>query len=48
MAEIVAATIARMERSDALRTLVLSAFTVLLAVVFFALLIGDRVTAATF
>jgi hypothetical protein len=48
MAEIVAAARARMEESETLRTFALSAFTVILALAFLVLLVGDQVRAATF
>ncbi len=48
MAEIVVAVLARMGRSEPARLAALWAFTVMLAVAFLALLIGDQVHAASF
>jgi hypothetical protein len=48
MAELIVTTLARVERSEAGRVLALWAFTVVLAVAFLALLVGDQVRAASF
>lgn len=48
MAELIVTTLARVERSDAARIAALWAFTVVLAVAFLALLVGDQVQAASF
>ena len=48
MAELIATTLARVERSEPARVVALWAFTVALAVAFLALLVGDQVRAASF
>jgi hypothetical protein len=48
MAELIVTTLARVERSEPMRVAALSAFTVVLAVAFLALLVGDQVRAASF
>ena len=48
MAELIVTTLARVERSEPVRLAALSAFTVVLAVAFLALLVGDQVHAASF
>jgi hypothetical protein len=48
MAELIVTTLARVERSEPARLAVLWAFTVVLAVAFLALLVGDQVQAASF
>jgi hypothetical protein len=48
MAELIVTTLARVERSEPVRILALSVFTVVLAVAFLALLVGDQVHAASF
>ena len=46
MAELIVATVSRVEKSEPLRAAALWAFTALLAAVFLALLVGDQVSAA--
>ncbi len=48
MADLIATTLARVERSEPARVAALWAFTVVLAVAFLALLVGDQVRAASF
>jgi hypothetical protein len=48
MAELIASTLALVERSEPVRVAALWAFTVALAVAFLALLVGDQVHAASF
>jgi hypothetical protein len=48
MADLIVTTLARVERSEPLRVAALWAFTVVLAVAFLALLVGDQVRAASF
>src|SRR2546430_16000259 len=48
MADLLATTLARVERSEPARVAALWAFTVILAVAFLALLVGDQVRAASF
>ena len=48
MADLIVTTLARVERSEPARLVALWAFTVVLAVVFLALLVGDQVRAASF
>jgi hypothetical protein len=48
MAELIASTLARVERSEPVRVAALWAVTVMLAVAFLALLVGDQVHAASF
>ena len=48
MADLIVTTLARVERSELARVAALSAFTVVLAVAFLALLVGDQVRAASF
>ena len=48
MAELIVTTRARVERSGPARVAALWAFTVVLAVAFLALLVGDQVHAASF
>jgi hypothetical protein len=48
MADLIVATLTRLEKSEALRNAALWGVTALLAVVFLALLIGDQVHAASF
>jgi len=47
MADLIVTTLARMERSEPARLAALWAFTVLLALAFLALLVGDQVRAAS-
>lgn len=48
MAELIVTTLARVERSEPVRVAALSAFTIVLALAFLALLVGDQVHAASF
>jgi hypothetical protein len=48
MAELIVTTLARVERSEPARVAALWAATVVLAVAFLALLVGDQVHAASF
>lgn len=48
MAELIVATLARMERSEPARMAALWVVTVMLAFAFVALLVGDQAHAATF
>jgi hypothetical protein len=48
MAELIVTTLARVERSETARAVALWAFTVVLAVAFLALLVGDQVRAASY
>jgi hypothetical protein len=48
MADLIVTTLARFERSEPARVIALCAFTVVLAVAFLALLVGDQVHAASF
>jgi len=48
MADLIVTTLARVERSEPARVAALWAFTVILAVAFLALLVGDQVRAASF
>jgi len=48
MADLIVTTLARVERSEPARLVALWAFTVVLAVAFLALLVGDQVRAASF
>jgi len=48
MAELIATTLARADRSELIRVVALGAFTVVLGVAFLALLVGDQVRAASF
>jgi hypothetical protein len=48
MAELIVTTLARVERSEPARIVALWAVTVVLAVAFLALLVGDQVHAASF
>ena len=48
MADLIVTTLARVERSEPVRVVALWAFTVLLAVAFLALLVGDQVHAASY
>jgi hypothetical protein len=48
MAELIVTALARVERSEPARVAALWAFTVVLAVAFLALLVGDQVRAASF
>jgi hypothetical protein len=48
MAELIVATVSRVEKSEPVRVAALWAFTALLAVVFLALLVGDQVSAASY
>ncbi len=47
MADLIVTTLARVERSEPARVAALWAFTVLLALAFLALLVGDQVRAAS-
>jgi hypothetical protein len=48
MADLIVTTLARVEQSEPARLAALWAFTVVLAVAFLALLVGDQVRAASF
>jgi hypothetical protein len=48
MADLIGTTLARVEHSEPARVAALWAFTVVLAVTFLALLVGDQVRAASF
>ena len=48
MADLIVTTLARVERSEPARVAALWAFTVVLALAFLALLVGDQVRAASF
>jgi hypothetical protein len=48
MAELIVTTLARVERSEPVRVAALWVVTVVLAVAFLALLVGDQVHAASF
>ena len=48
MADLIVATLARLDKSDAVRTAALWGVTALLAVAFLVLLISDQVHAASF
>ena len=48
MADLIVTTLARVERSEPARVAALWAVTVLLALAFLALLVGDQVRAASF
>jgi hypothetical protein len=48
VAELIVATVARLDKSEAVRTAALWGFTALLAVAFLVLLISDQVHAASF
>lgn len=48
MAEVIVATLERLDKSEAVRTAALWAVTALLAVAFLVLLISDQVRAASF
>jgi hypothetical protein len=48
MAELIVTTLARVERSELARVGALCAFTIVLALAFLALLVGDQVRAASF
>jgi hypothetical protein len=48
MADLITTTLARVERSEPIRIAALWAFTMVLAVAFLALLVGDQVSAAAY
>jgi hypothetical protein len=48
MADLIVTTLARFERSEPARLVALGAITVMLALAFLALLVGDQVHAASF
>ncbi|MGH2471912.1 MAG: hypothetical protein ACRDG6_05855 [Candidatus Limnocylindria bacterium] len=48
MAELIVTTLARVERSEPARVAALWVFTVVLAIAFLALLVGDQVQASSF